>query len=243
MEKYYCKKCKKLTDEEEVICSNCGHKNRICKNCLRENTRKSIKCENCGKSIQDDCINFGTLIIIICTIIAVGIIFSILSYNTEKDLQYSHKNKNESSETTDNDNSSSNTSSSTNDYSKNDSTNSSSNNSNSTSNSNNKSNSTSSNNSYSHTDTDYKANKYRAPEKWEAKYMAELICKDELLSSSSAKWGKNVNITSLGNDKYSVSGTVTAKNLYGVELTKMYFAYFTFTGGGYKEGYCSILDN
>lgn len=152
--------------------------------------------------MQNNGIKLETLIIIICIIIVVGIVFSVLSSNAEKDLNFNHSN--EYSESTNDDNNFS--------------------------------------NSYSNTD-DNKANKYRTPEKWEAKYMAELICKDELLSSSSAKWGKNVNITNLGNDKYSVSGTVTAKNLYGVEFTKMYFAYFTFTGEGYKEGYCSILDN
>ena len=202
MEKSYCKKCKKSTDKEELICSKCGYKNIICKSCLHNNTNNSVKCYNCGENMQNNGIKLETLIIIICIIIVVGIVFSVLSSNAEKDLNFNHSN--EYSESTNDDNNFS--------------------------------------NSYSN-DDDNKANKYRTPEKWEAKYMAELICKDELLSSSSAKWGKNVNITSLGNDKYSVSGTVTAKNLYGVELTKMYFAYFTFTGEGYKEGYCSILDN
>ena len=72
--------------------------------------------------------------------------------------------------------------------------------------------------------------------------MAKDICKYELKSPSSAKWGSSVNITSLGNDKYSVSGNVESKNSYGVMISAKYFAYFTFTGRGYKDGYCSIVE-
>lgn len=78
------------------------------------------------------------------------------------------------------------------------------------------------------------------PTNSEAKFMAQDICKSYLKSPSSAKWGSSVNVTSLGNDKYSVSGTVEAQNSYGAMIISEYYAYFTFTGKGYKDGYCSI---
>lgn len=84
------------------------------------------------------------------------------------------------------------------------------------------------------------SNSYSKPSNSEAKFMAQEICKGYLKSPSSAKWGSSVNVTSLGNDKYSVSGTVEAQNSYGAMIKSEYYAYFTFTGRGYKEGYCSI---
>ena len=86
-------------------------------------------------------------------------------------------------------------------------------------------------------------NRYEEPTNSEAKFMAERICKNYLKSPSSAKWGKSINLTSLGNDKYSVSGTVEAQNSYGAMVSATYFAYFTFTGSGYKDEYCSIINN
>lgn len=80
----------------------------------------------------------------------------------------------------------------------------------------------------------------KKPTDSEARFMAEDICKSQLKSPSSAKWGKTVNVTSLGNNKYSVSGTVEAQNSFGAMIMNEYYAYFTFTGQGYKEGYCSI---
>lgn len=87
------------------------------------------------------------------------------------------------------------------------------------------------------------SSKYGKPTNSEAKFMAERICKSYLKSPSSAKWGKSVNVTSLGNDKYSVNGTVEAQNSYGAMISATYFAYFTFTGSGYKDAYCSIMNN
>lgn len=80
----------------------------------------------------------------------------------------------------------------------------------------------------------------KKPTDSEARFMAEDICKGQLKSPSSAKWGHSVTVTSLGNDKYAVRGTVEAKNSYGTMIMNEYYAYFTFTGKGYKEGYCSI---
>lgn len=86
------------------------------------------------------------------------------------------------------------------------------------------------------------SNTYSKPTNSEAKFMAQEICKGYLKSPSSAKWGSSVNVTSLGNDKYSVSGTVEAQNSFGAMIIADYYAYFTFTGKGYKEGYCSITN-
>lgn len=93
------------------------------------------------------------------------------------------------------------------------------------------------------TNSNYSNDKYGEPTNSEARFMAEKICENYLKSPSSAKWGKSVNVTSLGNDKYSVSGTVEAQNSYGAMVSATYFAYFTFTGSGYKDGYCSIVNN
>lgn len=102
---------------------------------------------------------------------------------------------------------------------------------------------TNNNNSNNNSNNNFSDNTYNKPTDSEARFMAQDICKSYLKSPSSAKWGKSVNVTSLGNDKYSVSGTVEAQNSYGATVSGTYFAYFTFTGSGYKDGYCSIVNN
>ena len=92
-------------------------------------------------------------------------------------------------------------------------------------------------------DNDSNKNTYAKPTNSEARFMAENICESYLKSPSSAKWGKSANVTSLGNDKYSVVGSVESKNSFGAMVSATYYAYFTFTGSGYENGYCSITNN
>lgn len=67
----------------------------------------------------------------------------------------------------------------------------------------------------------------------------DLVEKELKYDASSSKFGSQseATITDLGNGKWSVTGTVQAKNGFGTYVKKTFRASFTMTESGYKDGY------
>ena len=70
----------------------------------------------------------------------------------------------------------------------------------------------------------------------------DLVESELLYDPSSAKFGSqsDATIVDMGDGKWSVTGTVEAKNAYGTYVKKTFRATFTLTDGGYKDGYVTF---
>lgn len=71
---------------------------------------------------------------------------------------------------------------------------------------------------------------------------AQEVVRNNLKAPTTAKFcsSSKAEISYLGNDKYSIRGTVTAQNSFGAELTSSFEVTLTLTEHGFKDATCII---